>query len=81
MTLKTTVTTIRSLIAEMIQDLDKADRGNKAAAQRVCTTTINSPNLPKFTGKNLSVLKRNGRDDRIFLFPNKEVMLIIFPKF
>jgi len=40
MALKDTVEHVRSLLIDLMKDLDKATRGNKAAAQRVRTKTI-----------------------------------------
>ncbi len=40
MALKTTVEKLKRMLLEISHDLEKADRGNKAAAQRVRTTTI-----------------------------------------
>lgn len=40
MALKTTVERLKKLLHEISHDLDKAARGNKAAAQRVRTNTI-----------------------------------------
>lgn len=51
MALKTTVMTIRRLIADINHDLDKADRGNKTAAQRVRLSTIKFAKLAKIYRK------------------------------
>lgn len=40
MTLIDTVERMKELIEEMLQDLEKGERGNKTAAQRVRTATI-----------------------------------------
>lgn len=40
MALKNTVVQLRTLLGQVTKDLDKAERGNKAASQRVRTGTI-----------------------------------------
>ena len=51
MALKSTITTLRKLMADMCHDLDKADRGNKTAAQRVRIGTIKFTKLAKIYRK------------------------------
>lgn len=51
MALKSTVTTLRKLMSDMNRDLDKADRGNKTAAQRVRIGTIHFAKLAKLYRK------------------------------
>lgn len=51
MTLKSTVDEVRSLIAEISRDLDKADKGNKSASQRVRTATIRFEKIAKIYRK------------------------------
>lgn len=47
MGLKDTVDHLRQLLVELIKDLDKATRGNKAASQRVRTKTIKLEKVAK----------------------------------
>ena len=47
MALKDTVKTMHTLISALKRDLDKAERGNKAASQRVRTTSIKLEKLAK----------------------------------
>jgi len=47
MALKTTMNSMRKLLAEMEKDLDKTDKGNKAAAQRVRTHSIQFAKVAK----------------------------------
>lgn len=47
MALKNTCTMLRKLLAEMNHDLDKAERGNKTAAQRVRIGTIKFAKVAK----------------------------------
>ncbi len=47
MGLKDTVEHVRELLVELIKDLDKASRGNKAASQRVRTKTIKLEKVAK----------------------------------
>lgn len=47
MGLKETVEHVRNLLLELIKDLDKSNRGNKAAAQRVRTKTIKLEKVAK----------------------------------
>jgi DNA-binding protein H-NS len=47
MALKDTIEHVRSLLLDLIKDLDKATRGNKAAAQRVRTKTIKLEKVAK----------------------------------
>jgi hypothetical protein len=47
MGLKETTDHVRHLLVELVKDLDKATRGNKAAAQRVRTKTIKLEKVAK----------------------------------
>jgi DNA-binding protein H-NS len=47
MGLKETTDHVRAILVELIKDLDKASRGNKAAAQRVRTKTIKLEKVAK----------------------------------
>ena len=47
MGLKETVQTMRKQLSEICRDLDKSQRGNKAAAQRVRTCTIKLAKVAK----------------------------------
>ena len=51
MVLKTTVDTMKKQIEEICRSLDKAMRGNKAASQRVRTTTLKFAKLSKLYRK------------------------------
>lgn len=51
MALKQTVNQMRSHLTQIMQDLDKADRGNKAASQRVRTGTIRLEKIAKLFRK------------------------------
>lgn len=51
MALKDTIEHVRSLLLDLIKDLDKATRGNKAAAQRVRTRTIKLEKVAKLYRK------------------------------
>jgi hypothetical protein len=47
MALKETVKSMRELLANITQDLEKADNGNKAASQRVRTGTVKLEKIAK----------------------------------
>jgi len=47
MALRSTINSMRELLAEMERDLDKTERGNKAAAQRVRTHSIQFAKVAK----------------------------------
>lgn len=47
MALKETVENMKDMLAKIQEDLEKADRGNKTAAQRVRTTTIHLQKIAK----------------------------------
>jgi hypothetical protein len=51
MAIKTTVEELRSLLGQIIKDLDKGERGNKAASQRVRTQTIKLEKVAKLYRK------------------------------
>ena len=51
MALKDTVDHLRTLLVELVKDLDKANRGNKAASQRVRTKTIKLEKVAKLYRK------------------------------
>lgn len=51
MALKTTINSMRELLAEMDRDLDKTENGNKAAAQRVRTHSIQFAKVAKIFRK------------------------------
>ncbi len=51
MALNNTVTQMKGLLAEITHDLEKSDRGNKAASQRVRTGTIKLEKVAKLYRK------------------------------
>jgi|ERR1700733_1642555 len=51
MTLKNTINTMKTLLANITQDLQKADGGNKAASQRVRTGTVKLEKVAKMFRK------------------------------
>ena len=51
MALNDTVKNVRNLLANIMQDLEKADNGNKAAAQRVRTGTVKLEKIAKLYRK------------------------------
>src|SRR3984885_2083069 len=51
MALNNTVTQLKGLLAEITHDLEKGDRGNKAAAQRVRTGTVKLEKVAKLYRK------------------------------
>ncbi len=51
MALKDTIDHLRTLLVELVKDLDKATRGNKAASQRVRTKTIKLEKVAKLYRK------------------------------
>ena len=51
MTLKNTVNTMKPLLANITQDLQKAEGGNKAASQRVRTGTVKLEKVAKLFRK------------------------------
>lgn len=51
MALNNTITQVKGLLAEITHDLEKAERGNKAASQRVRTGTIKLEKIAKMYRK------------------------------
>ena len=51
MALNDTIKNVRNLLANITQDLEKADNGNKAAAQRVRTGTVKLEKIAKLYRK------------------------------
>ncbi len=51
MALKNTITQLKGLLANVTHDLEKSDRGNKAASQRVRTGTIKLEKVAKIFRK------------------------------
>lgn len=51
MALKDTCKTMKNLLCEITQDLDKAENGNKAASQRVRTGTVKLEKIAKLYRK------------------------------
>lgn len=60
MALKDTCKTLRNLLAEIQADLDKAEAGNKAAAQRVRTSSIKFEKTAKVYRKESVKADKNG---------------------
>lgn len=62
MALKSTVEKMKRMLLEISHDLEKAGRGNKAAAQRVRTTTIQFAKIAKdYRKESISEGRKGGK--------------------
>lgn len=60
MALKETTNKMKDLLAEITRDLDKSERGNKAASQRVRTGTIRLEKTAKLYRKESIAMEKKG---------------------
>lgn len=62
MALKDTITTMKNLLTCISKDIEKANRGNKAASQRVRTSTIKLEKVAKlFRKESVAAGKKGGK--------------------
>ncbi|MCB1075625.1 MAG: hypothetical protein KDK59_08845 [Simkania sp.] len=76
MALKDTVKKMHTMLEEMVGDLKKAERGIKAASQRVRTGTIKFAKLAKLYRKESMIAERGGKKTAKKKTPQKKTKTV-----
>jgi hypothetical protein len=73
MALKNTINSMNALLIELIKDLDKAEKGNKAASQRVRTSSIKLEKIAKLYRKESVKSEKSGKGKKKVVAKKKTV--------